>query len=71
MRFFSVNESGRIPHAPPVVAAPIVHRLVRERCAPWLGGWPLPTAGGRQRAPRIFARSLPDHACPLQSLQKT
>src|SRR6185312_7036504 len=34
-------------------------------CAPWDGGWPLPTAGGRRpRAPS-------DQTCLLQSVQKT
>src|SRR4029077_6956407 len=55
---------ARSPHAPPVVMAPIVHRLVREHCAPWLGGWPLPTAGGRRRARLLPMRAPPDHALP-------
>jgi len=34
-------------------------------CAPWDGGWPLPTAGGRR------SKAPSDQTCLLQSVQKT
>src|SRR6185369_6647989 len=75
MRFFSVNEYDCAVVTSVAIQLSGHGQTGRERCTPWRGGWPLPTAGGRRR--RIChigtcdTGAPSDHACLLQSLQKT
>src|SRR6185369_18080136 len=39
----------------------------RERCTPWRGGWPLPTAGGRRRQ-RIANDAGDIRPCPSSAV---